>query len=81
MIWATGQQLRNGRYEIQEILGQGGFGITYKAQHLQLQYSVVIKTPNTSLRHDPDYEKYVERFIREGKILAHLSQEPDGATK
>ncbi len=76
MVWATGQQLQNGRYEIQEVLGQGGFGITYKAQHLQLLYEVVIKTPNKSLSNDPDYDKYVQRFIKEGEILARLSQDP-----
>ncbi|WP_416671687.1 serine/threonine protein kinase [Egbenema bharatensis] len=80
MIWTPGQHLRSGKYEIQDVLGQGGFGITYIARHFPLQEpaleeSVVIKTPNEHLKHDPDYEKYVQRFIKEGQTLAWLSQE------
>jgi serine/threonine protein kinase len=74
MVWAAGHQLQNGKYVIREVLGQGGFGITYKVRHVRLETFVVIKTPNEYLRHDPDYAKYVERFIREGQMMERFSQ-------
>ncbi|OKH39938.1 serine/threonine protein kinase [Nostoc calcicola FACHB-389] len=76
MPWTTGQRLQGGKYVIEQVLGRGGFGITYKALHVELNQTVVIKTPNEYLSHDPEYEKYIERFIQEGRILALLSQDP-----
>ena len=76
MTWVKGQELQNGKYVIQQVLGQGGFGITYQALQVNLKRSVVIKTPNEYLQHDPDYEKYIEKFIAEGQILAELSKDP-----
>ncbi|MBH8571965.1 serine/threonine protein kinase [Nostocaceae cyanobacterium CENA369] len=76
MPWIARQQLQGGKYVIEQVLGQGGFGITYKALHVELNQTVVIKTPNEYLSHDPEYEKYIERFIQEGRILARLSQDP-----
>ncbi|BAY88354.1 serine/threonine protein kinase [Tolypothrix sp. LEGE 11397] len=76
MPWIAGQQLQSGKYVIEQVLGQGGFGITYKALHVELKQTVVIKTPNEYLSHDPEYDKYIERFIQEGRILARLSQDP-----
>ncbi|MFM6183781.1 MAG: serine/threonine protein kinase [Dolichospermum sp.] len=76
MTWVIGQKLQNGKYIIQQVLGQGGFGITYQALQVNLNRSVVIKTPNEYLQHDPDYEKYIEKFIAEGQILAELSKDP-----
>ena len=76
MVWATGQQLQGGKYVIQGVLGQGGFGITYKARHVSLNHHVVIKTPNEYLQYEPDYHKYVARFIEEAQILARLSRDP-----
>ncbi|MEG5067500.1 serine/threonine-protein kinase, partial [Microcoleus sp. B3-A4] len=46
----------------------------YKATHLQLNYQVVLKTPNLSLQNDPEYANFVRRFIREGQILAKFCQ-------
>ncbi|MDZ8029592.1 serine/threonine-protein kinase [Nostoc sp. DedSLP04] len=76
MPWIAGQQLQSGKYVIEQVLGQGGFGITYKALHVELNQIVVIKTPNEYLSHDPEYEKYIERFIQEGRTLARLSEDP-----
>jgi serine/threonine-protein kinase len=73
-MWTPGYQLRKRPYVIETILGQGGFGITYKAKHLQLRHQVVLKTPNAGLQNDPEYPKYVQRFIQEGQTLAKLGQ-------
>ncbi|MCP2731017.1 protein kinase domain-containing protein [Limnofasciculus baicalensis] len=76
MSWAKGQELQGGKYIIEEVLGQGGFGTTYKAVHLLLNDSVVIKTPNKHLKHDPYYQKYVDKFKQEGQILERFSVYP-----
>jgi serine/threonine-protein kinase len=76
MPWTAGERLQAGKYVIDKVLGQGGFGITYKALHVELNRTVVIKTPNENLSHDPEYDKYIERFIQEGRTLARLSQDP-----
>ena len=76
MVWAQGQRLQGGKYVIKAVLGQGGFGTTYKALHVPLNHQVVIKTPNEHLKSDPGYSNYVARFIQEGQILARLSTDP-----
>ncbi|MEG4968449.1 serine/threonine-protein kinase [Microcoleus sp. B6-A1] len=74
MLWTPGQILKTRPYRIDTILGMGGFGMTYKATHLQLNYQVVLKTPNLSLQNDAEYANFVRRFIREGQILAKFCQ-------
>ncbi|MBD2663619.1 serine/threonine protein kinase [Richelia sinica FACHB-800] len=77
MYWNTGHRLHNDKYIIQEILGQGAFGITYQAiQDTPLQLPVVIKTPNMQLKRDRQYSRYVEKFIQEAKLLGKLCQVP-----
>ncbi|MBD2292526.1 serine/threonine protein kinase [Anabaena sphaerica FACHB-251] len=76
MVWQQGYKLQGGRYVIEKVLGEGGFGITYQAQHTLLKQWVVIKTPNESLKNDSEYPNYVKRFIQEGRKLAKLSQQP-----
>jgi serine/threonine protein kinase len=76
MVWQTGQRLQDGKFEIIEILGQGGFGITYKARNRVLDIDVVIKTPNTLQRRDSEYDQYIQQFQEEGRKLARFSANP-----
>ncbi|GBO52755.1 hypothetical protein APA_424 [Pseudanabaena sp. lw0831] len=57
------------RYQILEILGQGGNGITYAATDLQQNKKVAVKA--LSLRHMNDW-KQIELFEREAKVLSQL---------
>jgi hypothetical protein len=77
MVLRPGDTLRGGQYEIQSVLGQGGFGITYKAWDRNLKRYVVLKAQLEHLRYKPGYENYVERFMKEGQIMAKLSSHPN----
>jgi hypothetical protein len=74
VYWQPGQELKTRPYKIEETIGQGGFGVTYKARHLGLKHQVVLKTPNATLRNDPAYPRFEQRFLKEGQMLAQLSQ-------
>ena len=80
-----------GRYEIVSILGQGGFGITYRARDAQLDREVAIKEylpsalavrqdgvtvlPRTTKLAD-DFTWGRQRFVEEGRTLATLQRAP-----
>ena len=76
MFWGEGQLIHNGKYKIERYLGGGGFAVTYQAIHTKLNRPVVIKTPNIKVQNDPNYDKYVERFIKEGRLLAKVCDSP-----
>lgn len=82
---------RIGRYEIVSVLGQGGFGITYRAHDSQLDREVAIKEYlplALAVRQDgttvlprstgaaEDFAWGRERFVAEGRTLASLQNAP-----
>lgn len=56
--------------EILEMIGAGGMGAVYKARQLKLDRVVALKILSHDLGEDPSF---VERFNREGRVLARLS--------
>lgn len=66
----VGKTLQNGKYTLDQELGRGGFGITYKAIHHWLDQVVVIKTVNDALRSDVNFADFQRQFQAEAKRLA-----------
>ncbi|MEO6861618.1 MAG: protein kinase [Microcoleus sp.] len=69
MNLAPATVLQQGKYQINATLGRGGFGITYRATHTQLNQTVVLKTLNESLRQHPASAQFQQQFIAEAKRL------------
>ncbi|MFM6091554.1 MAG: protein kinase domain-containing protein [Dolichospermum sp.] len=66
----AGTILQNGKYTILQEIGQGGFGVTFKAMHHYLGQEVVMKTIHEHLRQHPDFPKFQRQFQEEAKRLA-----------
>ena len=80
-----------GRFEIVSVLGQGGFGITYRARDTQLDRDVAIKEylpSSLAIRHEgntvlprstqvaDDFVWGRARFLDEAKVMARLGNAP-----
>jgi serine/threonine protein kinase len=66
----VGKTLQGGKYSLEQELGRGGFGVTFKATHHYLGQTVVIKTLNESFHLHPDFAHYQRRFQDEARALA-----------
>jgi serine/threonine protein kinase len=66
----VGKTLQGGKYTLDQSLGQGGFGVTFKATHHYLGQAVVIKTLNQANQQDPQFPRLVQQFQEEARRLA-----------
>jgi serine/threonine protein kinase len=70
-IAETGKVLLD-KYQVQELLGEGGMGLVYRARHLHLKQDVALKFLRPALLERPEA---VERFLREARAMAQLRSE------
>jgi len=71
--WPPGQQLHEGKYLIEAILGGGGFGVTYRAQNRKEGKLVAIKTLNANVQGKPNFREFQTKFVNEALSLAKCS--------
>ncbi len=65
-----GKTLQGGKYTLDQLLGQGGFGVTFRATHHYLGQPVVIKTLNMVNQNHPQFSKMEQQFHDEARRLA-----------
>ena len=83
---AKGVRLQGGNYAVGDVLGQGGFGITYKGGDITLRRYVALKEffPPGCVRHEStiqpsgtlspaDYAGVKAKFVEEARMLARFS--------
>jgi serine/threonine protein kinase len=69
----VGKTLQSGKYTLDQLLGEGGFGITFRATHHYLQQTVVIKTLNALNQGNLEFSQVRQQFQDEGRRLALCS--------
>jgi serine/threonine-protein kinase len=69
----------DGKYRVDAVVGQGGFGIVYRAHHLGFDQTVALKClklPQTLMGAERD--RFRETFLAEGRLLHQLSRADAG---
>jgi eukaryotic-like serine/threonine-protein kinase len=72
-MWITGQELQQGKYKLEKMLGVGGFGVTYLATEQPSGRPVAVKTLNVVTQNKPNFERAQEKFIKEAFRLSQCS--------
>src|SRR5688572_27362052 len=62
-------QVVGGRYRVEALLGEGGMGAVYRAEHIQLQKLVALKILHPEMTARPEA---VARFEREAIVSARI---------
>ena len=69
----------DGKFRLDEVVGEGGFGVVYRGHHLGFDETVAIKClklPATLL--GAEREKFQKTFLEEGRLLHRLSRATAG---
>jgi len=68
-------QTIDGKFRVEQVIGEGGFGVVYRAQHLGLGEPVAVKCLKIPGSLPPaERERFHQSFLEEGRILRRLSR-------
>ena len=72
-VGEEGGRVIDKRYELIDVLGEGGFGVVYKARQISTKQVVAIKLLHSDLLDDSAHaEEYIARFEREMSLIGKL---------
>jgi formylglycine-generating enzyme required for sulfatase activity/tRNA A-37 threonylcarbamoyl transferase component Bud32 len=71
VYWKEGDQLNNGKYLVEQLLGSGGFGVTYRIRETRTNKLFALKTLNEIAKNKPDFSQLQSKFINEAIALAN----------
>lgn len=64
----------HGKYRVDEVVGEGGFGVVYRGFHLSFEQPIAIKCLKMPSHFTAEARQtFLERFREEGKLLAKLA--------
>lgn len=67
----------DGRYRVDRVVGEGGFGVVYRGFHLSFEQPIAIKCLKVPPHFTPEAKQlFLDRFREEGKHLARLAEHP-----
>jgi serine/threonine-protein kinase len=69
MDWLVSGAVLAGKYKLERLLGQGGMGAVWRAEHVQLRSPVAIKLIDEQIAQNPEA---LARFMREAQSAAAL---------
>lgn len=67
----------DGRYRVDAVVGEGGFGVVYRAHHLAFDHGVAVKCLKLPSHFEASARAvFLDKFREEGRILSRLSEHP-----
>lgn len=60
------------RYELRDLVGEGGMGAVWRARHVQLENDVALKLMSPLIAAQPEA---LQRFLREARAAARLTSQ------
>src|SRR5688572_28919181 len=64
-------QVIDGRYRLDLVVGRGGMGVVYKAEHVGIRRTVALKLLHASLAQVPELRSRFEREARAIGVISH----------
>ncbi|MBI4953946.1 MAG: protein kinase, partial [Myxococcales bacterium] len=62
------------KYRVDEVVGEGGFGVVYRGFHLSFEHPIAVKCLKVPTHFTSDAQRlFFEKFREEGKLLSKLS--------
>jgi hypothetical protein len=63
------------KYRVQEVVGEGGFGLVYRGHHIGFDQPIAVKCLKVPTHFTGEARRmFIERFAEEGKLLFRLSE-------
>ncbi len=71
----------DGKYDVESVVGEGGFGVVYRARHRGFGEAVAVKCLKLDALPEARRSVFLAAFESEGKIMFRLSQECSSITR